>query len=303
MSSRRSNEGSGYRQQSRTRHHTSNILTTDMWARIQARAAREQVRPRQEFLPGLEPSMRAMPNHIARSSLFTPFSKNRPPRVLNDYLLVSRRDVKIRFTGVELDESQADVWMQLMYVASLVPVGESFEVCGKKMLEAMGRETGGAEYRWLRRAVEALYKATLIIVVVNKYSIGDDDSDGDGIRMIDRFKYDASRKKYTFAIDPRWVDMYSNQEFARIDWEKRLAIKRGQDMAKTLQRFVATSADKVQRCGLDWLKEKLGYTSPLRKFRSALCAALAELERVEVIAAAHIGTSTRGSEQAVWTKL
>ena len=74
-------------------------------------------------------------------------------------------------------------------------------------------------------------------------------------------------------------------------------------MAKTLQRLVATSADKVQRYGLDWLKDKLQYTSPLRKFRTALRAALAELERVEVIAAAHIGTSTRGSEQAVWTKL
>ncbi|CAJ4306325.1 trfA family protein [Burkholderia pseudomallei] len=274
-----------------------------MWERIQERAARELSRPRQMFLPGLEPTMRAMPNHIARSSLFAPLSKTHQRRFLNDYILVSRRDVEIKFTGVQLDESQADVWMQLMYIASSSPIGEPFDVRSASILEAMGRQIGGAEYRWLRRAMEALYKATLIIDVVNKYRIGDGDSDGDGIRMIDRFKYDASRKQYTLVIDPRWVAMYSNQEFARIDWEKRLAIKRGQDMAKTLQRLVATSADKVQRYGLDWLKAKLQYTSPLRKFRTALCAALAELERVEVIAAAHIGTSTRGSEQAVWTKL
>ncbi|MCA8223654.1 plasmid replication initiator TrfA [Burkholderia sp. BC1] len=296
-------EDSDYRRETRRPRPADNILNTDVWLRIQERAGRERARPRQESLPGLEPSMRAMPNHIARSSLFAPVSKNHRRPLLNDHVLVTRRDVKIRFTGVQLDESQADVWMQIMYVASASPIGEPFNVRSATLLDAMGRQIGGAEYRWLRRAVEALYKASLIIDVVNKYRIGDGDSHGDAIRMIDNFKYDASRKQYTFVIDRRWIAMYSNQEFARIDWEKRLAIKRGQDMAKTLQRLVATSADKVQRYGLDWLKAKLQYTSPLNKFRTSLCAALAELERVEVIAAAHIGISTRGLEQAVWTKL
>ncbi|VVE37247.1 Plasmid replication initiator protein TrfA [Pandoraea nosoerga] len=139
--------------------------------------------------------MRAMPNHIARSSLFAPLSKTRRRQFLNDYPLISRSDVKIKFTGVQLDESQADVWMQLMHVASASPLGKPFNVQSASILEAMGRQVGGAEYRWLRRAVEALYKATLIIDVVNKYRIGDGDSNGDGIRMIDRFRYDASRKQ------------------------------------------------------------------------------------------------------------
>ncbi|MBU9210720.1 plasmid replication initiator TrfA [Burkholderia multivorans] len=290
-------------QRPRQPQQPGNIFSTETWSRIQERTARELARPRQMFLPGLDPTMRAMPNHIARSSLFAPLSKTKPRPLLNDHVLISRSDVKIRFTGVQLDESQADVWMQLMYLASFAPLGEPFKVCGKRMLEAMGRAVGGSNYRWLRRAVEALYKATLIIDVANKYCIGAGDSDSDGIRMIDRFKYDASRKQYTFAIDPRWVAMYSNQEFARIDWQKRLAIKRSQDMAKTLQRLVATSADKVQRYGLEWLKKKVHYTSALGKFQDSLSAALAELERVEIIAAAHIGTSTRGLAQVVWTKL
>lgn len=52
------------------------------------------------FLPGLEPTMRAMPNHIARSSLFAPLSKTHQRRFLNDHILISRRDVVIRFTGI-----------------------------------------------------------------------------------------------------------------------------------------------------------------------------------------------------------
>ncbi|ARK49532.1 hypothetical protein BOC35_25725 [Burkholderia pseudomallei] len=184
-------------QETRKPRHAQNVLSTDMWERIQERAARELSRPRQMFLPGLEPTMRAMPNHIARSSLFAPLSKTHQRRFLNDHILISRRDVVIRFTGIQLDESQADVWMQLMHIAAASPLGEPFDVRSASILEAMGRQIGGAEYRWLRRAVEALYKATLIIDVVNKYCIGDGDSDGDGIRMIDRFRYDATRKQYT----------------------------------------------------------------------------------------------------------
>lgn len=86
-------------QETRKPRHAQNVLSTDMWERIQERAARELSRPRQMFLPGLEPTMRAMPNHIARSSLFAPLSKTHQRRFLNDHILISRRDVVIRFTG------------------------------------------------------------------------------------------------------------------------------------------------------------------------------------------------------------
>ena len=171
-------------------------------------------------------------------------------------------------------------------------------------MKVLGRATGGNDYKWLLSAMKALTFAMLVIQVHDrdrnlKLCVGKTRA----LHLIDACEYDDEIGRYIVRINPRWQQLYGNHEFACIDWEKRLAIKRGQDMAKTLQRLVATSADKVQRYGLDWLKDKLQYTSPLRKFRTALRAALAELERVEVIAAAHIGISTRGSEQAVWTKL
>jgi len=89
------------------------------------------------------------------------------------------------------------------------------------------------------------------------------------------------RKSYTVSVDPRWRYLYENREFAFIDLEQRLRIRRGQDMAKTLQRLVATSDETVQRFRLDWLKEKMQYRSPMRKFKMSLTAAMEELERVE----------------------
>jgi hypothetical protein len=88
-----------------------------------------------------------------------------------------------------------------------------------------------------------------------------------------------------------------------IDWEKRLQIRKGQDIAKALQRLVSTSNERVQRFRLSWLKERLQYRSPMCKFRLSLKAAMQELERVEIIAAARIEMSTKGEEQAVWVRL
>jgi hypothetical protein len=123
------------------------------------------------------------------------------------------------------------------------------------------------------------------------------------LHMIDGFDYDDEAEAYTLRIDPRWRGMYGNREFALIDWDKRRQFGQHQNMAKALQRLVATSDDALQRYGLDWLKSKLEYGSPMRKFRESLQAALRELERLEIIAGGRIETNTKGKPQAVWTKL
>jgi hypothetical protein len=123
------------------------------------------------------------------------------------------------------------------------------------------------------------------------------------LHMIDGFDYDDEAEAYTLRIDPRWRGMYGNREFALIDWDKRRQFGQHQNMAKALQRLVATSDDVLQRYALDWLKSKLEYSSPMRKFRESLEAALRELERLEIIAGGRIETNTKGKPQAVWTKL
>ena len=69
------------------------------------------------FLPGLDGFMRAMPNHIARSSLFAPVARGKK-KIYKDAVLITRRDAVIRFWGEQLDETQADVWMQGMRPAN-----------------------------------------------------------------------------------------------------------------------------------------------------------------------------------------
>jgi hypothetical protein len=245
--------------------------------------------------------MRAMPNHIARSSLFAPVARGR--RKMHDgSILQSRGDAEIRFSGKQLDEAQADVWMQAMKEAQRQPLGTPVVINRTDFLRAICRTKGGENYKWLHRTMQDLAFAMLVIEVTKadgkpKLSIGKTRA----LHLIAGFDYDEASEEYTLTIDPRWHAMYGNREFALIDWEKRREFGRNQDMAKTLQRLVAASSNPVQRYALDWLKAKMEYSGRLRDFRDALARACAELERLEIITAHKIEDSTKGKPQlAMW---
>lgn len=254
------------------------------------------------FLPGLSEFSRAMPNHIARSSLFAPVARG-AKKMHKETVLASRKDAVITFWGEQLDEAQADVWMQVMHEAIKVSLGDAVPINRARLLRAIGRKTGNFEYQWLHRTMKALSFAMLIVELTKdgrpKLEVGRAES----LHLIDKFMYDPELESYTVRIDPRWRFLYRNREYGLIDWEKRLHIRKGQDMAKALQRLIATSNESVQRFQLAWLKDHFQYFSPMRKFRTSLGAAMQELERVEVIAAGRIELSTKGVEQAVWTRL
>ena len=209
--------------------------------------------------------MRAMPNHIARSSLFAPVARGKK-KIFKDAVLISRRDAVIRFWGEQLDETQADVWMQAMNEAMQRPLGDPVIIKRAEFLRAIGRHTGNTEYKWLYRTMQVLTFAMLVIEVQKdgtpKFTVGKSSA----LHMIDGFDFDAEAEAYVLRIDPRWRLMYANREFALIDWNKRLQFGARQDMAKALQRLVATSNDTIQRNALDWLQNKLQYTGRPRDF-------------------------------------
>lgn len=271
--------------------------------RIEAKTEQEAATPQQMFLPGMDEFMRAMPNHIARSSLFAPVARG-PKKMHDQAVLVTRGDAVITYTGHQLDEAQADAWMQLVHEAKDSELGTPVTMNRSAFLRAMGRATSGQNYEWLHRAMFAFTAAMIVIEIrkpdgTQKHRIGHTKA----FHMLSDFEYDADAETYSFTIDPRWKVLFGNREYALIDWSKRLQIGRGQDMAKALQRLVATSSDHVQRYALDWLKDKLQYAGRMRDFEDALEKAMRELERLEILAGSRIEISTKGKPQAVWTKL
>jgi len=255
--------------------------------------------PRQLFLPGFD--IGAFPNHLNRSSFIAPIARGRRKRH-QQAEMVTRRDCVLEYTGEQLDEADGDLIMALIAFAQPFPVGASVPLNRAELLRKLKRGTGKSQYDWLYKSMKRLREGVLFLEArkpdgATRYSVGKMQS----FNVLKDLDYDGDSETYTFILDPRWVVMFGNREYSLLDWDKRMQIGRGQDMAKTLQRLLATSADPVQRYALDWLKGKMEYSGRMRDFRDALARAVRELERLEIIAKGCIEDSTKGKPQlALW---
>ncbi len=280
--------------------------TAEMMAWLEQKAAgareaaeRKAAEPRQMFLPGFD--IGAFPNHLNRSSFIAPVARGKRKRHQQTEM-VTRRDCVLEYTGEQLDEADGDLIMALIAFAQPYALGLPVPLNRAELLRKLERGTGKTQYDWLYRSMKRLREGTLFLEArkpdgSTRYTVGKMTS----FNVLKDLDYDGDSEAYTFVLDPRWVQMFGNREYSLIDWGKRMQIGRGQDMAKTLQRLLATSADPVQRYALDWLKGKMEYGSPMRKFREALASACAELERLEIITRHKIEDSTKGKPQlALW---
>lgn len=152
-----------------------------------------------------------------------------------------------------------------------------------------------------RQQLERLWSGGLIIEAA-KYQIGNTPR-SQTVRLIDNFTHDPDLDTYILSIDKRWRTVYGDNEYSLIDWHKRLMISHRVDLAKRLQRLVATSSDKVQRYSMQHLKELCCHEGRMRDFRAALSDAMEELERLHIIKKARIETGKDGNEQAYWQRI
>lgn len=289
------------------------------WERIQQRALEAQIqakkraegeanKPGMLFIPGMDKYMRAMPNYLSRSRLFAPVAWEKRQMYEGSDLIDGSEKVTLKGWGRQLTEDVADIWFHALYLCSKAPMGQAVRISRWRFLQDLGRHSGGYAYDWLHRGVIALSTFTIAIEArtadgIPKFSIGTRASSR-VMHMLDGFDYCASAREYRLCMDPRWREIFANREYGLVDWEKRLRMGQRQYQAKSLQRLVSVSSDRVQRYGLEFLKKRAQYGSHMSKFRkNALEPAMRELERLDVIAEGRIERSLKGAEQAVWIKL
>ncbi len=251
----------------------------------------------QLFLPGFD--LGTMPNHLSRSSLFAPVAKG-VRTFYRQAVMVTRSDCVLEYTGEQLDEADAEIIMVLIYLARVLPLGSLIPLNRSVVLRTLCRDDGHTQYEWLHRRLKAMREATFFLEAKKRdgstrYKIGGTVS----FNILKELTYDDEANSYSFALDPRWVQLFSNREYALLDWDKKMQIKRGLDMAKTLQRLIATSSDMIQRFPLERLKAQMVYGGRMRDYRTALTRAAAELIRLGIIANAKIEINTRQEEQLV----
>ena len=242
-------------------------------------------------LPLFPPLESAMPNHLARSSLFAPI-KTGERQMHEKALMASRGDASIYYSGHQLDMADNDVFLQALRVAQGLRLGDSIYFNRAQFLREIGRSVGKSQYEWLQESFYRLTSGT-VIIQTKRYKAA--------LHLIDGYALDEQTGEYWLRINPEIVKLFGHMEYGLVDIHTRLRIGRRQDMAKWLQNYVATHEEgKTHVISIHLLQLWSGSTGRLRDFQTrSLIKALTELERLGLICE----VQTRSDGKVSWKRV
>lgn len=236
---------------------------------------------------------RGVPNAILRGALFAGV-QGKHRKYMKRALLAVQKGVEIRFTGMQLDQSDLDVWEQALHLARQHPLGTRCDFTAHAFLKALGRATGKANHEWLKDVLARLAGAVVEITHNDQTYFGP---------LIEGGARDEKTGLYMLALNPKLVKLYSAGMWTAVDWKQRLFLRR-KPLALWLHGFLASHAEpyplKLQSL-MGWSGSK---TKQVWKFKQNLKAALNELHDLGAITGyefdgdlVKIGRTPTGSQQ------
>jgi TrfA protein len=177
-------------------------------------------------------SKRAAPNALLRSALFpalaTRQKENR--RFLEAETLFSVAGLEVVFTGKQFDQSDLDVYLELLNLARPFPLGTPVKFSAYGILKALGLPTGGSNHARLHSVLIRLCGGVLDATDHKKRFFG---------QLIHGGIRDELSLNYEITINPRFATLFGFGMWATIDKEQRRAL--GRDVtAKALHAYYSS---------------------------------------------------------------
>src|SRR6266851_1958754 len=212
---------------------------------------------------------RPVSNDMVRSALFS-CVQGKDRRFIENALLASQDGIEIRFTGKQLNQDDHDLLMQLVFMAHHKPLGTWVTVPAYAILTALGRQTGGLQYRELRADISRL-AAGMVSIRNAKARI-----EFIGHHLIAKAAQEEVSRHWVYRLDPDLGALYGEISHTLIDWQKRRALQ-GKDLARWLQLYLRSHAQPFP-VKTATLKELSGSRAKaLKNFRAQLRLALDDL--------------------------
>ena len=215
---------------------------------------------------------RGIPNPVLRGALFAAVQgKNRA--VFQRELLACQKGLQIRFTGIQLDQSDLDVWEQALHLARHHPLGSRCEFSVYGFLKALGRKTGKSEHEWLKNAFARLMGCGVELTNQQERKTY-------GGSLLE-FLRDDDSGRYVVIFNPKILTLYEGG-WTAIDWQARQLL-RGKPLALWLHGYLASHA-KPYPIKIETLRTFSGSNNKaVRFFKRKLIAALNELKEIQFI--------------------
>jgi hypothetical protein len=242
-------------------------------------------------LPIWSNDVRGLPNALARSAVFGMANRNAARRRFDDEQIATMEGLSLRFTGEELRQDDEDVFMQVMHLGRLQPLGRPVAFSGYGLLKALGVTAGSANYRRVVANLERLQGARVKIMREGKDGEGKlrDFYTGQLLASFSRRERDDStRSQWAVLLDPTIVRLFGPDDYTLLNFDQRLQLS---PLGKWLHSFYHThrhpfpmKVETIHRlCRSD--------SKQLFHFRARLRASLEELKHCGFLKSWRVDTS------------
>lgn len=212
---------------------------------------------------------RGTPNSFLRSALFAAI-QGKTRRYMKKELLGAQKGYSVKFTGLQLDQSDLDVWEYAVHLSRMHPLGNECTFRANTFLKAIGRSAGKKDYTWLNDSLTRLVACAVEIRCGQKVFVGS---------LLSSAPRDEETGIYRLRLDPDTIKLYGPTDWTALEWKQREALK-GKPLALWLHGFYATHA-QPHPMKVETLMELSGAGTKTKKhFAAALKRAFAQLEEV-----------------------
>ena len=175
---------------------------------------------------------RAAPNAVFRSALFPalhPTQKENRQFLKNEEIFCVA-GLKILFTGEQFDQSDLDVYLEILNMARAFPLGTPVKFSAYALLKALGLPVGGSNHARLHAVLIRLRGGTLDVTDHKIRYFGG---------LIEGGFRDEITLNYEVTINPKFAVLFGFGMWSKIDLERRRALGRN-NTAKALYGYYAT---------------------------------------------------------------
>jgi hypothetical protein len=222
-------------------------------------------------LPLWPEPIRGIPNAALRGSLFAAVQNNR--KTMKRALIVNEEKLKVRFTGIQLDQSDLEVWEHALHLARTLSLGNEIYFTAHGFLKALGRPTGKAQHEWLKDVFARLCACCVEITHEEKTYFGS---------LVEGGTRDETDGRYKLTINPRMARLYT-AGWTGIHCEERRKIGNKRPLALWMHGYIASHA-KIYPTKVETYRRLSGSDNKsTRDFKRKLREALTRLQEVELI--------------------
>lgn len=216
-------------------------------------------------------AVRGVPNAFLRSALFAAI-QGKTRRYMKGEFLGSLDGVSLKFTGMQLDQSDFDVWAQAAHLARLHPLGNVCHFKANAFLKAIGRANGKKDYDWLDASLTRAVACAVEIKSGSHSYMGS---------LISESWRDKDTREYKVVLNPTIAALFQADDWTGMQLEQRQMLK-GKPLALWLHGFYSTHA-KPFPMKVETLRDLSGSTAKhMRNFKIKLREAFADLKAVGI---------------------